>query len=56
MHNIFDLGPLRFSKMVGETDVYLFAGITGDFAANHVDGGHEAHRVRPQDRARRTDG
>lgn len=26
----------RFSKTVGETDVYLFAGITGDFAANHV--------------------
>ena len=25
-----------FSKTVGETDVYLFAGITGDFAPNHV--------------------
>lgn len=25
-----------FAKTVGETDVYLFAGITGDFAANHV--------------------
>jgi 3-hydroxybutyryl-CoA dehydratase len=25
-----------FSKTVGESDVYLFAGITGDFAANHV--------------------
>ena len=25
-----------FSKTVGETDVYLFAGITGDFGANHV--------------------
>lgn len=37
MHNIFDLAPVRFSKTVGETDVYLFAGITGDFAANHVD-------------------
>lgn len=24
-------------KTVGETDVYLFAGITGDFSANHVD-------------------
>lgn len=36
MHNIVDLGPVRFSKTVGETDVYLFAGITGDFAANHV--------------------
>lgn len=26
----------RFAKTVGESDVYLFAGITGDFAANHV--------------------
>ncbi len=26
-----------FSKTIGETDVYLFAGITGDFAPNHVD-------------------
>src|SRR2546427_11104425 len=24
-------------KTVGETDIYLFAGITGDFARNHVD-------------------
>jgi 3-hydroxybutyryl-CoA dehydratase len=27
----------RFSKTVSESDVYLFAGITGDFAPNHVD-------------------
>src|ERR1700759_3612931 len=27
----------RFSKTVGETDVYLFAGITGDLSPNHVD-------------------
>jgi 3-hydroxybutyryl-CoA dehydratase len=27
---------VRFAKTVGETDVYMFAGITGDFAANHV--------------------
>ncbi len=27
---------VRFSKTIGETDVYLFAGITGDFASNHV--------------------
>ncbi|MCY1170068.1 acyl dehydratase [Sphingomonas sp. BE270] len=27
----------RFRKTVGETDVYMFAGITGDFAPNHVD-------------------
>ena len=26
-----------FTKTVGETDVYLFAGITGDFAPNHTD-------------------
>ena len=25
-----------FSKTVGETDVYLFAGITGDFSPNHT--------------------
>src|SRR6266581_5430971 len=25
-----------FSKTVGESDVYLFAGITGDLAPNHV--------------------
>jgi len=28
---------VTFSKTVGESDVYLFAGITGDFAPNHVD-------------------
>lgn len=27
----------RFSKTVGEYDVYSFAGITGDFSPNHVD-------------------
>ena len=27
---------VRFAKTVGETDVYLFAGITGDLAPNHV--------------------
>lgn len=27
---------VSFAKTVGETDVYLFAGITGDFAPNHV--------------------
>ena len=25
-----------FSKTVGEADVYMFAGITGDFSGNHV--------------------
>jgi 3-hydroxybutyryl-CoA dehydratase len=28
---------VSFSKTVGESDVYMFAGITGDFAPNHVD-------------------
>ena len=28
---------VRFSKTVGESDIYLFAGITGDFSGNHVD-------------------
>jgi 3-hydroxybutyryl-CoA dehydratase len=27
----------RFTKTVSESDVYLFAGITGDLDANHVD-------------------
>ncbi|WP_027134092.1 MaoC family dehydratase [Geminicoccus roseus] len=27
---------VRFAKTVGETDVYLFAGVTGDFSGNHV--------------------
>jgi 3-hydroxybutyryl-CoA dehydratase len=27
----------RVSKTVSESDVYLFAGITGDFSGNHVD-------------------
>jgi acyl dehydratase len=27
---------VQFAKTVGETDIYLFAGITGDFAVNHV--------------------
>lgn len=28
---------VSFRKTVGESDVYLFAGITGDLSANHVD-------------------
>jgi 3-hydroxybutyryl-CoA dehydratase len=27
---------VKFSKTVGESDVYLFAGITGDFSGNHI--------------------
>ncbi len=28
---------VKFSKTVAESDIYLFAGITGDFAPNHID-------------------
>jgi 3-hydroxybutyryl-CoA dehydratase len=39
-----------FSKTIAESDVYLFAGITGDFAANHINeeymrGSAYGHRV-----------
>jgi 3-hydroxybutyryl-CoA dehydratase len=27
---------VEFAKTIGETDIYLFAGITGDFGPNHV--------------------
>ena len=27
---------VRFAKTVGESDIYLFAGITGDLSVNHV--------------------
>lgn len=27
---------VTFAKTVGESDIYLFAGITGDFSVNHV--------------------
>ena len=27
---------VMFAKTVGETDIYMFAGITGDFSVNHV--------------------
>ena len=33
-----DIGDtVVFGKTVGETDVYMFAGVTGDFSGNHVD-------------------
>ena len=39
--NAMDALPIGRSvtvrKTVGETDIYLFAGISGDFAPNHVD-------------------
>jgi 3-hydroxybutyryl-CoA dehydratase len=37
VHLYLSVGDLvQFAKTVGESDVYLFAGITGDFAPNHV--------------------
>ncbi|MEA2635780.1 MAG: 3-hydroxybutyryl-CoA dehydratase [Chloroflexota bacterium] len=38
--NSLPLAPgdnVRFRKTVTETDVYLFAGITGDFSPDHID-------------------
>lgn len=36
-HNYAQIGDqVVFEKTVGESDVYLFAGITGDLAPNHV--------------------
>ena len=33
----FEIGQsVTFSKTVSESDVYLFAGITGDFSPNHI--------------------
>lgn len=31
---------VQFSKTVSESDVYLFAGVTGDFSVNHVNEKH----------------
>src|SRR3954452_22962348 len=36
IQRLLSLPPIKFSKTVGESDVYLFAGITGDFSSNHV--------------------
>jgi acyl dehydratase len=36
---------VSFAKTVGETDVYMFAGITGDFSVNHV---NEQYMARSQ--------
>src|SRR5918993_1788629 len=27
---------VEFAKTIGESDIYLFAGVTGDFSPNHV--------------------
>src|SRR5580704_9730623 len=41
---------VSFAKTVGETDIYMFAGITGDFSVNHVNeqymaGSKYRHRI-----------
>lgn len=37
MRSFLSVGDqITFSKTVGESDVYLFAGITGDFSPNHI--------------------
>ena len=34
-----------FSKTVGESDVYMFAGLTGDLSPNHVDEQFMSHSI-----------
>lgn len=36
---------VSFSKTVGETDVYNFAGLTGDLSQNHVDEEFMSHSI-----------
>ena len=36
---------VKFSKTVGESDVYGFAGITGDLSQNHVDEEFMSHSI-----------
>jgi 3-hydroxybutyryl-CoA dehydratase len=36
---------VRFSKTVGESDIYLFAGLTGDLSQNHVDDEFMRHSI-----------
>lgn len=36
---------VKFSKTVGESDVYGFAGITGDLSQNHVDEQFMSHSI-----------
>ena len=45
---------VSYTKTVGESDIYLFAGITGDFSPNHID--EEAIERRPMAGASRTAG
>ena len=36
---------VKFSKTVGESDIYLFAGLTGDLSPNHVDDEFMSHSI-----------
>jgi acyl dehydratase len=44
MEEVQDMQPMhaaigdsvQFAKTVGETDIYLYAGVTGDFSGNHI--------------------
>jgi 3-hydroxybutyryl-CoA dehydratase len=36
---------VKFSKTVGESDVYMFAGLTGDLSPNHVDEEFMKHSI-----------
>jgi 3-hydroxybutyryl-CoA dehydratase len=36
---------VTFSKTVGESDVYMFAGLTGDLSQNHVDEQFMSHSI-----------
>jgi acyl dehydratase len=36
---------VKFSKTVGEADVYMFAGLTGDLSQNHVDEQFMSHSI-----------
>ena len=36
---------VKFSKTVGESDIYLFAGLTGDLSQNHVDDEFMSHSI-----------
>jgi 3-hydroxybutyryl-CoA dehydratase len=36
---------VTFSKTVGESDVYMFAGLTGDLSPNHVDEQFMSHSI-----------
>lgn len=36
---------VKFSRTVGESDIYLFAGLTGDLSQNHVDDEFMSHSI-----------